>query len=206
MEGIFDDIATADTQALITSSMNKNGASKELCNRAICNWVCINLQSFSVTGDLNFIMFIEALLKFAPPGYKPPLSHLVRGKYLNGAYEKSKKDANKMFTDMEHKATLTIMSDGKTNSGKVPIVNYIAKSAHDSHFLAAVDMGTKEKDNKEMAEYLHSKCVETGFGIFFSGLGAFLTRSRVRGAYLGIISFFEKICWPLKPLRSCAPR
>jgi hypothetical protein len=90
MEGIFDDIATADTQALITSSMNKNGASKELCNRAICNWVCINLQSFSVTGDLDFIKFIEALLKFAPPGYKPPLSHLVRGKCLNGAYEKSK--------------------------------------------------------------------------------------------------------------------
>ena len=68
-----------------------------------------------------------------------------------------------MFTDMEHTCALTIMSDGKTNNGKVPICNFIAKSAHGSHFLAAVDMGTKEKDNRTMAKYLHEKCVETGF-------------------------------------------
>jgi hypothetical protein len=32
------------------------------------------------------------------------------------------------------------MSGGKTNNGKVPIVNYIAKSPKGAHFLAAVDM------------------------------------------------------------------
>jgi hypothetical protein len=39
---------------------------------------------------------------------------------------------------MEHMCALTIMSGGKTNNGKVPIVNYIAKSPKGAHFLAAV--------------------------------------------------------------------
>ena len=68
-----------------------------------------------------------------------------------------------LFGDMEHMCALTIMSGGKTNNGKVPIVNYIAKSPKGAHFLAAVDMGLAEKDNKKMAQYLHEKCVETGF-------------------------------------------
>jgi hypothetical protein len=163
MEGTFDDIATADTQSLITHAMNKNGASKEVCDKAVCDWIYINLQSFNVVADVNFKAMISTLLKFAPPGYKAPLPHLVRGKHLDEAYAKTKKQANKMFTDMEHLCALTMMSDGKTNNGKVPIVNFIAKSPHGAHFLAAVDMGTAEKDNKKMAQYLHEKCVETGF-------------------------------------------
>ena len=163
MEGIFEDIATADRQTLIMKAMNKNGASKDLCDKAICNWVYVNLQSFNVTGDFNFVAMLETLLKFAPPGYKPPLPHLVRGKYLDEAYDETKKKATKMFSDMEFKTALTIMSDGKTNNGKIPIANFIARSAHGSHFLADVDMGTKDKDNRTMAGYLHEKCVETGF-------------------------------------------
>ena len=100
MEGIFEDIATADNQTLITKAMNKNGASKELCDRAICNWVYVNLQSFQVTSDFNFVAFIETLLKFAPANYKPPSAFLVRGKYLDEAYAKTKNDANKMFTNI----------------------------------------------------------------------------------------------------------
>jgi hypothetical protein len=44
----------------------------------------------------------------------------------------------------------------------VPICNFIAKSAKGAHFLAAVDMGLKDKSNKKMADYIHEQCVETG--------------------------------------------
>jgi hypothetical protein len=54
------------------------------------------------------------------------------------------------------------MSDGKTNNGKVPICNSIAKSAKCAHFLAAIDMGLKDKPNKKMSDYIHEQCVETG--------------------------------------------
>jgi hypothetical protein len=37
------------------------------------------------------------------------------------------------------------------------------KSPKGAHFLAAVDMGLAEKDNRKMAQYLHEKCVETGY-------------------------------------------
>jgi hypothetical protein len=41
---------------------------------------------------------------------------------------------------MEHMTALTIMSDGKTNNGRIPIANYIAASPKGTHFLAADDM------------------------------------------------------------------
>jgi hypothetical protein len=40
------------------------------------------------------------------------------------------------------------MSGGKTNNGKVPIVNYIAKSPKGAHFLAAVDMGLARRTTR----------------------------------------------------------
>jgi hypothetical protein len=106
---------------------------------------------------------IQAINKFAPPGYVPPLPHLIRGMLLTTACEKSKEAAVEvMFKDNEHNCALTTMSDGKTNNGKVPICNFIAKSAKGAHFLAAVDMGHKDKSNKKMANYIHEQCVETG--------------------------------------------
>jgi hypothetical protein len=83
---------------------------------------------------------------------------------LTTAYEKSKEAAKVMFKDNEHNCALTTMSDGKTNNGKVPICNFIAKSAKGAHFLAAVDMDLKNKSNKKMADYIHEQCVETGVG------------------------------------------
>jgi hypothetical protein len=56
----------------------------------------------------------------------------------------------------------------------MPICNFIAKSAKGAHFLAAVDMGLKDKSNKKMADYIHEQCVETGCErVFF--FCAFLT-------------------------------
>jgi hypothetical protein len=134
-----------------------------LCNEATSHFIYDNLCSFNLTAVPSFIAAIETITKFAPAGYKPPTPFLVRGKYLDAAYEKTKKKAQVPFGDMEHMCALTIMSGGKTNNGKVPIVNYIAKSPKGAHFLAAVDMGLlAEKDNKKMAQYLHDKCVETG--------------------------------------------
>jgi hypothetical protein len=104
----------------------------------------------------------------------PPLPHLIRGTLLTTAYEKAKEAAEVMFKDNEHNCALTAMSDGKTNNGEVPICNSIAKSAKGAHFLAAVDMGLKNKSNKKMADYIHEQCVETGVERSFF-LCAFLT-------------------------------
>ena len=120
------------------------------------------MQSFQVTCDSSFIEMLQTINKFAPPGYAPPLPGLIRGTLLTAAYEKSKEEAKVMFKDNEHNCALTIMSDGKTNNGKVPICNFIAKSAKGAHFLAAVDMSLKDKSNKKMADYIHEQCVETG--------------------------------------------
>ena len=163
MEGMFDDIAKESAQTKITASLNKNTCATELCHEAISHFIYDNLESFNITGVASFIAAIDTIVKFAPDGYKPPTPFLVRGKYLDAAYEKTQKKAKVLFGDMEHMCALTIMSDGKTNNAKVPIVNYIAKSPKGAHFLAAVDMGLAEKDNKKMAQYLHEKCVETGF-------------------------------------------
>jgi hypothetical protein len=112
-----------------------------LCHEAVSHFIFDNLCSFNLTAVPSFIAAIDAIVKFAPGGYKPPKPHLVRGKYLDAAYEKTQKKAKVLFGDMEHMCALAIMSGGKTNNGKVPIVNYIAKSPKGAHFLAAVDMG-----------------------------------------------------------------
>ena len=83
--------------------------------------------------------------------------------YLDQAYAKTKADCKELFKDMEHMTALTIMSGGKTNNGRIPIVNYIAASPKGTHFLAADDMSNVAKDNVKMAKYLHEKCIETGF-------------------------------------------
>jgi hypothetical protein len=71
---------------------------------------------------------------------------------------------------MEHMTALTIMSDGKTNNGRIPIVNYAihrgvaeGHSFPRAHFIAADDMSNVAKDNVKMAKSLHEKCIETGF-------------------------------------------
>ena len=163
LEQVFDDIATGDKQKKITDSMSKSSASKLLCDQAVSLWIYVTLQTFNVTAEASFAKMIDTIARFAPAGYKPPNPTLVRGKFLDEAYAITQEEAKEMFTDMEHMCALTIMSDGKTNNGKVPIVNYVAMSAKGAHFLAAVDMGLLQKDNKKMAEYLHEKCVATGF-------------------------------------------
>jgi hypothetical protein len=134
-----------------------------LCHEAVSHFIYDNLCSFNLTAVSSFVAAIDTIVKFAPAGYKPPKPHLVRGKYLDAVYEKTKKKVKVLFGDMEHMCALTIMSGGKTNNGKVPIVNYIAKSPKGVHFLAAVDMGLAEKNNKKMAQYLHEKCVEISY-------------------------------------------
>jgi hypothetical protein len=163
MEGMFDDIKEEATQTKLTgSTKDKIDAAKAVCDKAVADWVYVTMQSFQVTCDSSFIEMLQTINKFAPPGYAPPLPGLIRGTLLTAAYEKSKEEAKVMFKDNEHNCALTIMSDGKTNNGKVPICNFIAKSAKGAHFLAAVDMSLKDKSNKKMAEYIHEQCVATG--------------------------------------------
>jgi hypothetical protein len=156
------------TQTKLTgSNKDKITAAKAVCDKAVADWVYITMQSFNVTADSSFIEMIQTVNKFAPLSYVPPLPHLIRGTLLTTAYENSKEAAKEMFKDNEHNCALTIMSDGKTNNGKVPICNSIAKSTKGAHFLAAVDMGLKDKSNKKMADYIHEQCVETGVGRSF---------------------------------------
>jgi hypothetical protein len=151
------------TQTKLTgSTKDKTTAAKAVCDKAVADWVYVTMQSFQVTADSSFIEVLQTINKFAPPGYVPPYPKLIRGTLLTAAYEKSKEAAKEMFKDNEHNCALTIMSDGKTNNGEVPICNFIAKSAQGAHFLAAVDMSPKDKPNKKMADYIHEQCVETG--------------------------------------------
>jgi hypothetical protein len=163
METVFNDIEEDETQRKIDSCLNKTGAKTELCNLAVAEWVYLTMQSFLITGDESFVEMVTTLIKHAPPGWKPPKPHLIRGKYLDKAYAKTKADCKELFKDMENMTALTIMSDGKTNNGRIPIVNYIAASPKGTHFLAADDMSNVAKDNVKMAKYLHEKCIETGF-------------------------------------------
>jgi hypothetical protein len=100
MEGVFDDIARDSDQALITASLNSNTRATELCNEAISHSIYDNLCSFNLTAVESFVAAIDTITKFAPAGYKPPTPFLVRGKYLDAAYEKTKKKAKVIFGDM----------------------------------------------------------------------------------------------------------
>jgi hypothetical protein len=60
--------------------LNKTGAKTELCNLAVAEWVYLTMQSFLITGDESFVQMITTLIKHAPPGWKPPKPHLIRGK------------------------------------------------------------------------------------------------------------------------------
>jgi hypothetical protein len=160
---MFDDIREEATQTKLTGTdKDKRTAAKAVYDKVVADWVCNTMQSFNVTADFSSIEVIQTTNKFAPPGYVPPLPHLIRGTLLTTAYKKSKEAAKVMSQDNEHNCALTTMSDGKTNNGKMPICNSIAKSAKGAHFLAAVDMGLKDKPNKKMADYIHEQCVETG--------------------------------------------
>jgi hypothetical protein len=162
MDALLEDAEDCEKEGTISKSMNKITTRTDLCHKAVSDWIFNTMQSFNDTEDNNFIKMIDTLIKFAPPGYKPPKPHLVRGKYLDRAYAKTKEALNQTFDALEHMCALTIMSDGKTNKSRNPIINFIAASAHGAHFLAAEDMSDKQKDNKKMAEYLHEKCVDTG--------------------------------------------
>ena len=106
MEGMFDDIAKESDQTLITASLNKNTRATELCHEAVSHFIFDNLCSFNLlTAVPSFIAAIDTIVKFAPDGYKPPKPHLVRGKYLDAAYEKTKKKAKVLFDDQKSPAT-----------------------------------------------------------------------------------------------------
>jgi hypothetical protein len=121
-------------------------------------------KSFNVVGpDLSEL--VNYIIKYAPNDYVPPTAKRIRGELLDAAYERTQETAKALFGDLENKTALTIMSGGKTNSGKVPVVNYIAMSPGGNHCLGADDMGraeNAEKDCASMAKYLHEKCVGTG--------------------------------------------
>ena len=141
--------------------LGKKKTSRSLVDEKFAAWIYNTMQSFDVAGhDLKEL--ISYIIKYAPKDYVPPTVDRIRGELLDAAYERTRETANALFGDLENKTALTIMSGGKTNNGKVPIVNYIAMSPGGNHFLGADDMSRAEKDCASMAKYLHEKCVGTG--------------------------------------------
>jgi hypothetical protein len=67
------------------------------------------MRSFNVTADSSFIEMTQAISQQVcpPPGYVPPLPHLIRGKLLTTAYEKSKEAAKAVFKARGSKTTST---------------------------------------------------------------------------------------------------
>jgi hypothetical protein len=108
MEGVFDDITKDSDQALITASLTSNKCATELCDEDISHFIYDNLCSFNLTAVPSFVAAIDTITKFAPAGYNPPKPHLVRGKYLDAAYEKTQKKAKVLFGDMEHGAHVRV--------------------------------------------------------------------------------------------------
>jgi hypothetical protein len=164
MESMFDDSKEEATQTKLTGTdKDKKAVAKDVCDKVVADWVYNTMQSFNVTADFSFIEMIQTTSKsLPPPGLRATASASHSWHVADDGVRKSKEAAKAMFQDNEHNCTLAIMSDGKTNNGKVPICNFIAKSAKGAHFLAATDMGLKDKSNKKMADYIHEQCVETG--------------------------------------------
>jgi hypothetical protein len=146
--------------------VGKKKTSRSLVDEKLADWIynaiTHSMQPFDVVGpDLSEL--VNYITKYAPGDYVPPTAKRIRGELLDAAYERTREAASALlFGDLENKAALTAMSGGKTNSGKVPVVNYIAMSPGGNHFLGAGDMGRAEKDCASMAKYLHEKCVGTG--------------------------------------------
>jgi hypothetical protein len=120
------------------------------------------LQSFNEPGQESFIKMLTTLIKFAPKGYKPPSPFLIRTKYLDKKFAKTQAEMTLLFQDLEHHCALALQSDGKTKSGKRPIVNYIAQSPKGGHFLGCDDMSDCEKNCKKMADYICEEIRNTG--------------------------------------------
>jgi hypothetical protein len=96
MESMFDDIKEEATQTKLTgTNKDKQTAAKATCDKIVVDWVYNTMQSFNVTADFrlqlfSFIEMTQAINKFPPPDYVPPLPHLIRGTLLTTVYEKSK--------------------------------------------------------------------------------------------------------------------
>jgi hypothetical protein len=146
----------ATQQRIDEGLLGKKRTSRSLVGDQFADWIYNTMQSFNVAGP-ELRELATYITNYAPRDYVPPTSKRIRGELLDAAYKRTRETANALFGDLENKTALTVISGGKTNSGKVPITNYIAMPPGGNHFLGTVDMGRTEKDCASMATSISTR-------------------------------------------------